>query len=373
MRRRWVIALVSAALVFIGVPRAIPAHAAAVKVTTKPKFTGLTSPVLLTNARDGSNRLFVLEQAGMIKVAQAGATTLTNFLDIRTRVSSGGERGLLGLAFHPSYETNGRFFVFYTALGGDVTISEFHVGANPNVGDPNSEQVLVTIEHSQFSNHNGGMIEFGPDGLLYAGVGDGGSANDPNNNGQNASSPLGKMHRLNVDVTPVTDAIYAIGFRNPWRFSFDRVDGHLVVGDVGQSQREEIDIVLAGGNYGWRAFEGTVCTNLNAGACANPSQYVMPITQYAHTKNRCSVTGGYVYRGNGGAMPKGTYLYGDYCTGEIFSLKPGQTTTTLAKDTTLNISSFGEDEAGELYVVNLGGTVKRIAAAPAPCQQLICP
>jgi hypothetical protein len=353
---------------------------AAAAINLSPVLSGLTSPIFVTNAGDGSNRLFVVEQAGIIKVVQPGSATPTVFLDVHLRVLSGGERGLLGLAFHPQYATNRRFFVYYTRqTDGAIVLSEFRASANnPNVADP-AEIVFFVIPHPA-GNHNGGMIEFGPDGFLYVGTGDGGGGNDPGDNGQNIDTLLGKVLRIDVNQpngavpysspssnpfsgpTAGADEIYAYGFRNPWRFSFDRANGALYLGDVGQGVIEEIDLVVNGGNYGWRTWEGTRCTGNDPGPC-DPEGFVFPITEYSHTGGRCSVTGGYVYRGTQSSLPVGSYVFGDFCTGEIFLYQGGA--ASLLLDSTLALSSFGEDEAGELYVVGIGGTVHRIIQATA--------
>ena len=372
-----------------------PAAPAAIQVESV--FSGLSSPIYITNAHDGTNRLFVVQQGGVIKVAQPGSSVLTTFLDITSLVLSGGERGLLGLAFHPLYSINGRFFVYYTRAqpvsDGAIVIAEYHRSASdPNQGDPQSEIPMLTIPHPGQSNHNGGMIEFGPDGYLYAGTGDGGSANDPPNNAQNINVLLGKILRIDIDqpnggvpyssppsnpffgATAGADEIYAYGMRNPWRYAFDRTTGQLWVGDVGQGAREEIDIVMNGGNYGWRVMEGMICNpNINGGSCTPPIGSTLPVADYAHSGGRCSITGGHVYRGGRGAVPVGAYIYGDYCTGEIFQLVGG--TQSLLLDTAFNISSFGEDEAREIYVVNLNGTVSRIASTspPPPCTYSVFP
>lgn len=362
--------------------------AAAAVVQLEPIVTGLASPIYVTSAKDGTDRRFIVEQGGVIKVLQPGATTPSVFLDITTRVLSGGERGLLGLAFHPRYAVNGRFFVNYTRQpDGATVIAEYGVSdSDPNVAD-STETVLLTFAQP-FANHNGGMIEFGPDGFLYIGTGDGGSANDPGNRAQNIDEFLGKILRIDVDhpngtipysspsdnpffgATAGRDEIYATGMRNPWRFSFDRATGDLYVGDVGQGAWEEVDLVTLGGNYGWRLFEGNHCTNL---AGCDATGLTFPITEYGHTGGRCSITGGYVYRGVRSTLPTGTYVYGDYCTGEVFTLTGSA--QALALDTSLNVSSFGEDEAGELYVVGLGGTVHRLTTSPPPppCSYSIAP
>ena len=353
-----------------------------VAIELVPVLEGLTNPLYVTNARDGSNRLFIVEQAGRILVLQSGAAAPTVFLDIRSKVLSGGERGLLGLAVHPQMTDNRRFFVNYTRQAdGATVIAEYRVSAaNRDVAEA-SESALLIVQQP-FANHNGGMIEFGPDGFLYIGRGDGGSSNDPDNRAQNTHELLGKILRIDVDhpespsapysspstnpffgADPGRDEIFAVGFRNPWRFSFDRGTGQLFVGDVGQNAREEIDIVTLGGNYGWRVFEGNRCTNLGPAPC-NASSFTPPIAEYDHTGGRCSVTGGYVYRGSKSSLPAGGYVYADFCSGEILFLSNG--VQSLLLDTALSISSFGEDEAGEIYVVGLGGTVHRIINPNAP-------
>jgi hypothetical protein len=294
---------------------------------------------------------------------------------------------LLGLAFHPQYAINGRFFVYYTRPNdGALTIAEYHVTpGNPNTADPASEIVFsgnFPIPHPTNTNHNGGMMAFGPDGYLYMGTGDGGGSNDQPNNAQNINVLLGKMLRIDVNTpngaipysSPPSnpfvglagaDEIYAYGLRNPWRWSFDRTTGQLICGDVGQGAREEIDIIINGGNYGWRVMEGMICNpNFNGGVCTPPSGSILPIFDYSHPGGRCAITGGYIYRGFRSTVPVSAYVYGDYCTGEIWQLQSG--TNTLLIDTLLNITSFGEDEAGEIYVVGQNGTINRLAQTPAP-------
>lgn len=360
------------------------------QIVLTPVVTGLADPIFATNASDGTNRLFIVEIAGVIKVLQPGATSPTTFLDIRDRVVAAGELGLLGLAFHPQYQTNRRFFVHYTRnTDAANVIAEYRVSAsNPNVAE-RTETVLLVITGTE-SNHNGGMIAFGPDGYLYIGIGDGGLQNDPQNRAQNINDLSGKILRIDVDnpngtipyssphdnpfAGPIRgrDEIYSIGMRNPWRFSFDRGTGQLLIGDVGQGQFEEIDIGQLGGNYGWRIFEGMHCSNLDPGLC-NPTGFVPPIAEYTHESGRCAITGGYVYRGFRSSVPTGAYIYGDYCTGEIFMLQGGTQTPLL--DTDQLISSFGEDEAGEIYVTTLNsidGAVWRIdnPNAPPPRHQI---
>ena len=321
------------------------------RLSLAPVLSGLSQPVFLTNARDGTNRRFIVEQAGRIRVLLPEAATPALFLDITSRVLFGGERGLLGLAFHPQFGANGRLYVNYTRRpDGATVVAEYRDGVE--------QRVLFTVAQP-YENHNGGMIEFGPDGYLYIGMGDGGSGNDPGNRAQNLNELLGKMLRINVDVLNSQPEIFAYGFRNPWRFSFDRATGQLYAGDVGQSSREEIDIVTRGGNYGWRVWEGTLCTGLGPAPCSAPG-FIPPIADYQNTgpSGRCSIIGGYVYRGTQASLPYGAYVYGDLCSGEILMLKDGVQTVLL--DTTLQISSFGEDEAGEIYVVNINGSIFKL-------------
>jgi glucose/arabinose dehydrogenase len=329
-------ALVIAVAALVGVPS--PLHA---QVGLTHVVSGLTQPVFVGHAGDNTNRLFIVERAGRIRVLPPGASMGIVFLDITgTVLSSAGEQGLLGLAFHPQYATNRRFFVFYTRKpDGALRISEFRATADPNLADP-FERPLLTIPHSSATNHNGGMLAFGKDGYLYISVGDGGGANDPANNAQNLDSLLGKLLRINVNTasgylipssnpfagsTPGRDEIYAYGFRNPWRFSVDRSTGEIWVGDVGQNLKEEIDgPVVSGGNYGWRVFEATTCTGQGPAPC-NQSAFKAPVIEYLQEGGRCSVTGGYVYRGSKGTLTPGTYIYGDFCTGEVFaSIAGGQ-------------------------------------------------
>ena len=345
-------------------------------VGLEPVLMDLASPVYVTHAGDGSQRLFVLERAGRILVLQPGGTVPSVFLDIQSRVLSGGERGLLGLAFHPDYARNRRFFVNYTRdPDGTTVIAEYRASmANPDLADI-QEIVLLSIAQP-FSNHNGGMLVFGPDGFLYIATGDGGSGNDPDNRSQNPNDLLGKILRLNIDQSQSEsvlyssppgnpffgevsgrDEVFALGLRNPWRFSFDRATYELYAGDVGQGEREEVDIVTIGGNYGWRVFEGSLCTDLGPDACV-ADNFTAPLVEYDHMQGRCSITGGYVYRGNALTLPTGTYVYADFCTGEIFLYENGEQTVVL--DTDLLLASFGEDEAGEMYVVGLGGTIARL-------------
>jgi glucose/arabinose dehydrogenase len=356
-------------------------------IVLKPVLTGLASPDYVTNARDGSDRLFVVEQGGLIKVLAPGAKAPTVFLDLQAKVRFAGERGLLGLAFHPQFSSNRRFFVDYTRQSdGATVIAEYRASlGDPDVADA-TETILLVIPQP-FVNHNGGMIEFGPDGFFYVAMGDGGSSNDPGDRAQDLTQLLGKILRVDVDhpagglpySVPVDNPfvgaagalpeIYAYGLRNPFRFSFDRATSDLYAGDVGQDVVEEIDLIVPGGNYGWRVWEGSRCTNNDPGACTNAG-FIFPIAQYQHTGGRCAVIGGYAYRGAAAAVPTGGYVYGDLCTGEIFLYRNGQVSVLLRSG--LGISSFGEDEAGEIYVVSLDGSVHRIAAAP-PCRVTLTP
>lgn len=343
----------------------------------------------MTSARDGTNRLFIVQQGGIIRVLQPGSTTPTTFLNITSRVLSGGERGLLGLAFHPQYATNRRFFVYYTRqTDGAIQIAEYQTSAaDPNVADT-TEKIIITVPHPTNSNHNGGTVAFGPDGYLYAGHGDGGSGNDPPNNAQNINVLLGKIIRLDINnvpanqvpqynippdnpfagATPGADEIYVVGMRNPYRFSFDRGGTQqLWAADVGQNATEEVDIITLGANYGWRAYEGTNCTNLNPTQCAggsNPIVHTPPIFQYSHAGGRCSITGGYVYRGALGNLPMGSYIYGDYCSGEVLVWNNNSQNVVLSSGRA--IVAFAEDEAGELYMIGQSGTIERVVRAQVP-------
>lgn len=339
---------------------------------------GLEQPVYLTHATDGSRRLYAVEQPGRIRILQDRTLLPLPFLDITKRVLAGGERGLLGLAFHPQYSRNGRFFVHYTRKpDGATVIAEYHRGSNATSSSP-EERILLIIPQP-YPNHNGGMIAFGPDGYLYIGLGDGGSAGDPENRAQDPDALLGKILRIDVDRgdpygipqdNPFAreggrPEIYALGLRNPWRFSFDGKTGELWVADVGQHRWEEINIVTRGGNYGWRAMEGTHCFNPPT-SCSTP-QVTSPIVEYTHEKGRCSIIGGYVYRGHELPDLTATYVYGDYCTGEIFALPPSQKDShaSLPRQllkTSFRISSFGENSTGELYVLDHHGGIYRLSA-----------
>jgi glucose/arabinose dehydrogenase len=333
---------------------------------------GLERPVAVRNAGDSSSRLFIVEQSGRIRIVDEKGLRSNPFLDISTRVrSSSGEQGLLGLAFHRDYESNGRFFVNYTDLAGDTVVAEFARSVeDPDRADPGSEAIIMTIEQPR-SNHNGGDIAFGPDGYLWIATGDGGGAGDPDRNGQSRETLLGKLLRIDVDsgstytIPPdnpfiddpdARDEIWALGLRNPWRFSFDRVTGDLFIGDVGQGTREEIDFEKrtdpGGRNYGWNTMEGSRCFQNDS--CSTDG-LTPPIAEYGRLSG-CSVIGGYVYRGVRFPALRGLYLYGDYCSGTISGLAPSPVegwTSAIVGETDAQISSFGEDEDGELYLADL--------------------
>ncbi|MCB0706950.1 MAG: PQQ-dependent sugar dehydrogenase [Saprospiraceae bacterium] len=350
--------------------------------------SGFTRPVDIANA--GDERIFVVEQPGSIRVIDGnGNVSPTPFLSITNTVNdNGNERGLLGLAFHPDYANNGYFFVNYTGTGGNTFVSRFSVSDfNPNIADASSEEVILTFNQPN-SNHNGGDLNFGPDGYLYIGTGDGGGGGDTQNNAQTTSKYLGKMLRIDVDNgTPysipvdnpfvndaaVLDEIWAIGLRNPWRFSFDRQTGDLWIGDVGQELWEEIDFQPAGStggqNYGWRCYEGFHTFNTNN--CLPASEYVEPIFEYySNTPTGCSVTGGFVYRGCRFPEMVGYYMFADYCTGKFWAIAPdgqgGWDSFELADLDNFEFSAFGEDWNGELYVAYLGdGTIARVVETQA--------
>jgi glucose/arabinose dehydrogenase len=330
---------------------------------------------------DGTNRFFVVEQAGTIRIIQAGAVLPAAFLDIRSSVLFGGEQGLLGLAFHPNYRQNRLFYVNYVRnSGGQTIIAEYSASSlDPNQADPSSERILLTV-NQPFSNHKGGQLVFGVDGFLYIGLGDGGSGGDPLGNGQSLQTLLGKMLRIDVNATSGArqygippdnpfaaggglPEIWAYGLRNPWRFSFDRGNtNRLFCADVGQDRFEEIDLIVRGGNFGWNVMEGAHCFNPSSGC--NMAGLILPIAEYDHSEG-VAVIGGYVYRG--AAIPQlvGAYLMGDFSSGRIWTLQetsPGTFTRSLGLMTGRNISSFGQELAGEVYVVDYSGSVLRLTS-----------
>ena len=379
--------LIVTSLVFaaLALAAAAPSGAAgAFSISLSKVVGGLSSPTQVTNAGDGTNRLFVVEQRGTIRVIENGAVKPGYFMDIRSSVADGGERGLLGLAFHPNFATNHVLYVYYTRNGGDIAITRFTTNAaNTNV-DESSAKHLMIIEHSAMSNHNGGALAFGPDGYLYIGVGDGGGSGDPGNHAQQKSTLLGKILRINVDrtgsgpwgryavvasnpyagPTPGFGEIWDIGLRNPWRISFDRGTGKLFIADVGQNRYEEINREAAGftggRNYGWNAMEGMHCYTSSKCPMAGDT---LPIAEYGHINGSCSITGGYVYRGVTQVNLIGQYVFADFCSGMIWTIPHDGTARTARANTNQMITSFGEAENGELYAVALSGNLYRVLAS----------
>jgi hypothetical protein len=341
--------------------------------------SGLVSPVHLTSPA-GDARLFVVDQPGVIYVVRNGTRLATPFLDISQEVAYGGERGLFSMAFDPEYDSTGLFWVNYTDNAGDTRVERYRVSADPDVADAGSAELVLHVDQPA-SNHNGGQIAFGPDGMLYVGMGDGGGGGDVQNHGQNRSTLLGALLRLDVRTLPyaipadnpfagsVDDRpeIWGYGLRNPWRFSFDDVAGDLYIGDVGQGEWEEINAVAADEapvNYGWRIMEGTHCYNPSS---CNQTGLRLPVHEYSHDEGRCSVTGGHVYRGEDLTGLQGHYFYSDYCAGFLRSFRVAGGSATEHREWNVgdlgNVLSFGEDSAGELYVLTGGGRVYRLDRA----------
>jgi glucose/arabinose dehydrogenase len=341
---------------------------------------GLTSPLDFQSARDGTNRFFIVEQGGTIRTIKGKKLLAAPFLNISSIIVSGGETGLLGLAFHPSYKTNGRFFLNYTRrVNGQLqsVIAEYHVSStDPNLADPNSGKVLLTYDQP-FDNHKGGQLAFGPDGDLYIGTGDGGSGGDPQGNGQKLSTLLGKMLRIDINsgspyvipsdnpfvgVSGARGEIWAFGFRNPWKFSFDTQKGkRLFVGDVGQGNWEEVDIVTKGGNFGWNIMEGNHC--YPPGASCTPVG-IPAIAEYSHSEG-IAIIGGYVYRAAGIPALKGLYVFGDFGSGQMWTLQetqPGTWVRSALLSTGLNMSALGRAGNNELFVVDYSGKVYKLVA-----------
>ena len=347
-----------------------------VSLTLDQVATGLTGPVYVTSP-PGDSRLFIVEQPGRIRIVQNGQLLPTPFLDIISRVGSGGERGMLSLAFHPQYSTNGFLYVYFTATNGEIRIERFT--ATGNTANPSTSKLILSVPHPR-GNHNGGLAMFGPDGMLYLGLGDGGGGGDPDLNGQDENTLLGALLRIDVNSgdpygipagnpfigrNDARPEIWATGLRNPWRFAFDAQGGNLYIADVGQGELEEVNVVgatRAGVNYGWNIMEGTSC--YNASTC-NKQGLELPVLEYRHLGNACSVTGGFVYRGT--AIPEiaGHYFYGDYCAGFVKSFKFQNGSATEERTWEFgnigNVLSFGQDSAGELYITSGNGTVYRIA------------
>jgi len=361
-------------------PVAIPGgDVTTLSIGLEPFINGLSRPVGIANAGDGSGRLFVLEKIGRVRVYTDGQLLSSPFLDISDRVGSeASEQGLLGLAFHPDYAVNGLFFVYYTDLQGNTVVSRFKVTDDPNIADPASEEIVLQVRQPA-SNHNGGHLEFGPDGYLWIGLGDGGRAGDAFGNGQNTGTLLGSLLRIDVNQLPYgippdnpfanapdsRGEIWAYGLRNPWHFSFDRATGDLYVADVGQDTYEEVDVVradAAGLNYGWPIMEGMHCYNTSS---CDDSGLVLPVAEYDHSQG-CSITGGYVYRGEQYPQMKGVYLFGDYCSANIWGISQSSGTwqmAQVAQATGISLSSFGEGEDGELYLADMvGGVIYHITA-----------
>ena len=389
-----VFALALALVSLAGTKREAVAEASAAAAAELPVLalvspvSGFSQPLSIAHAGDGSGRLFVAEQGGRIRIVKNGAILSTPFLDISGRISTGGERGLLGLAFPPGYPEKRYFYVNYTDTAGHTVIARYRVSADPNVADPASEQVLLRV-NQPYANHNGGQLAFSPrDGYLYIGMGDGGSGGDPENRAQNPQELLGKVLRLDTETgspatyhVPTTNPfvnrtgfrpeIWSLGLRNPWRFSFDRQTADLYVADVGQGAWEEVNFQTAlsagGENYGWRIMEGNHCFNPSTGC--NTAGLTLPVAEYSHSLG-CSITGGYTYRGDVYPRMRGLYIYGDYCSGRIWGLRreASEWQNTLLLDTAHNISTFGEDEAGNLYLANISnGTIYTlIDATPSP-------
>jgi glucose/arabinose dehydrogenase len=388
----------SATALLLALASILPASAAAFTPSGTVQGVGLQQvasdlgPITgITNAGDG--RLFLTIRTGRIVILENGAARPQPFLDIHDKTTTDGERGLLSTAFHPRYSENGFFFVDYTNLQGDTVIARYQVSASdPNQADPASARILLTIQQP-FSNHNGGQLQFGPDGYLYIGMGDGGSADDPACRAQRSDVLLGKLLRIDVDQNVATppyygipasnpfrgagdppDEVWASGLRNPWRFSFDRETGDLWIGDVGQNQREEIDfqpVASRGGeNYGWKIMEGTLCHLRNACPSGTPecgsSAYTLPILEYAHNLG-CSVTGGYVYRGSRVSQLRGSYVFGDLCSGTVWaaSLSGSDFTVRTVSGQVQQLTTFGEDNTGELYAASLQGQLYRFSGQAA--------
>lgn len=357
-------------------------------VNAFPNLT-FTQPIFLTHSNDGTNRIFVAQKNGLIRVFpnDSAASSAATFLNLSSRIITGGgsdERGLLGLAFHPNYANNGYFYVDYTQAGnGRTIIARYSVNpSNPNQADSTSELRLLEI-YQPYSNHNGGMLFFGQDGYLYIGMGDGGSAGDPQNRAQNLDSLLGKVLRINVDTTvgsqnygiPPTNPfaggggrpeIFTWGMRNPWRMSQDPFTGWIWCGDVGQGLYEEVDLIEGGKNYGWRIMEGFHCYNPSTGC--NMTGLTLPIKEYTHSSGRCSITGGYVYRGWRRPELVDRYIYADYCTGEIFKLRyqnGNVTEDSLLLSAGTSVLSFGTDQSNELYVCGNNGIIYRFNRSAA--------
>jgi len=352
-------------------------------ITLQEFATGFTAPVEIVNAND--SRMFVVQQNGIIKIVQPnGTVNPTNFLNISSKITYGGERGLLGLAFHPQYSTNGYFFVYYNDTDGNITVARYTRSTNPDVADPNSEKLILT-QSKPFDNHNGGSIHFAPDGYLWIVTGDGGSGGDPNNNGQNKNSLLGKLLRLDINSTGPynippgnpfvgvdgADEVWAFGLRNAWKFNFDTVSGNVMIADVGQGQYEEINrvpLTQAGVNYGWRCYEGN--NTYNTSGCAAQSTMTFPVAVYDHSGGKCSITGGYVYRGTQFPAFQGKYIFADYCSTQIGILNTNNSITWSPAFSGNNFSTFGVNNQNELFVAAVNnGKIFRVTTTTLGTQE----
>jgi glucose/arabinose dehydrogenase len=338
---------------------AVPTHATAT-YTLRPAASGFEAPTYLAAAPNERGRLYIVEQGGRI-IALQGSRRWT-FLNIGGRVSDGGERGLLSMAFHPNYSKNHRFFVNYTDINGDTRVVEFR--SNGRVARRSTARQILFVKQP-YPNHNGGQLQFGPDGLLYVGMGDGGSGGDPGNRGQNLGTKLAKLLRADVNRRSVSWQIAGYGLRNPWRFSFDRANGDLWIADVGQGSWEEIDFrtheqAAQRWNYGWSVYEGR--ERFKNASLNNASPLVSPVYVYSHSSGACSITGGYVYRGSAVPAAQGRYFFGDYCSGRVWSgrLSGGGLTDVRREGSVPSLSSFGESAAGELYAVSQQGRIYRL-------------
>lgn len=339
--------------------------------------TGFTAPVEITHAND--NRMFVVQQNGIIKIVQPNGTlNSADFLNISSKITYGGERGLLGLAFHPQYSTNGYFFVYYNDTSGNITVARYTRSSNPDVADATTEKIILN-QPKPFSNHNGGSIHFAPDGYLWIVTGDGGSGGDPNNNGQNKNSLLGKLLRLDINssgpynIPPGNpfvgvdgaDEVWAYGLRNAWKFNFDTTSGNVMIADVGQGNIEEINrmpITQAGLNYGWRCYEGN--DPYNTSGCAAQSTMTFPVAAYDHSGGKCSITGGYVYRGSLYPALQGKYIFADYCSTQIGILNNDDSITWTSAFSGNNFSTFGINNQNELFVAAVNnGKIFRVTTS----------
>ena len=360
------------------------ASAATFSISLDLQASGLNPLTQVTHAGDGTDRLFLVERRGTIRVFENGAVKPGYFLDIRSKVEDNGERGLLAVAFHPNFATNRQFFVFFTRNGGDLVVARYRTNFGRTLAWKDTYAPLMLIEHSQYTNHNGGTLAFGPEHYLYISTGDGGGTGDPGRNAQNKNSFLGKILRINVNRTgagrfgryhvpasnpftgskPGRGEIWAYGLRNPWRISFDRATGKMFIADVGQQKWEEVNPypfgAKGGRNYGWPIMEGRHCYAKTT--CSLKGDW-LPIAEYSHANGNCSITGGHVYRGPTQTSMVGFYVFADFCSGMIWTIPHNGTDRVLRADTAQRITSFGESEDGELYAVTIDGKLYRVLAS----------